>query len=175
MQIKPKQWPNQCANLLVNTASLGAIFTNDCVRQRGAMQALSSDNTQCEVSNRAKEVLRTLVIDDWQNKACNPNQQFFKRWWGVIKGLVKAILDWSGAHTNEWFVILLHVICFRNCASASSLGNITPIEKLTGHTPNISIMMQMPCWQPVFYLATGEDVKFPSKPHERFGYFVRFS
>ena len=120
----------------------------DCIRRRGAMQVLSSDNGKHEVSNRVKEVLRALVIDDWQNEAYNPNQQFFERWWGVIKGLVKAILDWSGAHASEWFLILLCVIYIRNRTAASSLGNITPLDKSTGHTPDISIMLQMPNSQP---------------------------
>ena len=39
----------------------------------------------------------------------------------------------------------------------------------------VSIMLQMPHRQPVFHIAAGEDMKFPSKPHERFGYFVGFS
>ena len=51
----------------------------DCIRRRGAMQVLSSDNAQCEVSNGVKEVLQALVVDNWQNEACNPNQQFFEQ------------------------------------------------------------------------------------------------
>ena len=73
-----------------------------------------------------KEVLRALVIDNWQNEACNPNQQFFERWWGVIKGLAKAVLDWSGAHANEWFLILLYVIYIQNRTAVSSLFSVIP-------------------------------------------------
>ena len=89
------------------------------------MDVLSSDNGGCEVSNRAKEILRAFVIDDWQNEPCNPNQQFFERWWGVIKGLVKAVLGWSGANADEWFLVLTHVICIRNRTAVKSLGYLT--------------------------------------------------
>ena len=65
---------------------------SDIIRKRGAMDVLSSDNGRHEISNRVKEILRALVIDDWQSEAYNPNQQFFERWWGVIKRLVKAML-----------------------------------------------------------------------------------
>ena len=55
------------------------------------MDVLSSDNGRYEISNRVKEILRALVIDDWQSEAYNPNQQFFERWWGVIKRLVNVL------------------------------------------------------------------------------------
>ena len=147
----------------------------DIMRKRGAVDVLSSDNGSYEVSNRVKEILRAFVIDDWQNEPCNPNQQFFERWWGVTKGLAKAVLGWSGANADEWFLVLTCVIYIRNRTAVKSLGCITPLEKLTGIAPDISIMLQMPYRQPVFFNATGDDVKFPSKPHERFGYFVGFS
>ena len=70
--------------------------------------------------------------------------QLFRLMGWVIKGLVKAILDWSDVHANEWFLILLHVIYMRNRTAVKSLGNVTPLEKLTGHTPDVSIMLQMP-------------------------------
>ena len=75
----------------------------------------------------------------------------------MIKRLVKAILGWSGAKPNEWFLVLTYVIYIRNRTAVKSLGNITPIEKLTGETPDISIMLIMPYRQPVFYLATGDE------------------
>ena len=100
---------------------------SDIIRKRGAMDVLSSDNGRYEISNRVKEILRALVIDDWQSEAYNPNQQFFERWWGVIKRLVKAILGWSGAKPNEWFLVLTYVIYIRNRTAVKSLGNITPM------------------------------------------------
>ena len=67
------------------------------------------------------------------------------------------------------------VICIRNRTAVKSLGNITPIEKLTGETPDISIMLIMPYRQPVFCLTTGDEDKLPSKDHEHLAYFIGFS
>ena len=123
----------------------------DNIRRRGAMDTLISDGHKAQISTRVKEVLRALVIADWQSEPHQPQQHFFERWYQTIKRLVKAILDWSGANPQEWFLVLSYVIYIRNRTAVKSLGWITPLEKLTGQTPDISIMLLMPYRQPVFF------------------------
>ena len=91
----------------------------------------------------------------------------------MIKRLCVTILSWSRANPDEWFLVLEYVIYIRNRTAVKSLGWTTPLEKLTGQTPDISIMLQMSYRQPVFFKE--HESSFPESPSERFGYFVGFS
>ena len=39
----------------------------DAIRKSGAMDVLISDRAQMEISNKVKDILRHLIIDDWQS------------------------------------------------------------------------------------------------------------
>ena len=82
-------------------------------------------------------LLLCFAIDDFQSEPHQKNQNFFERWWQVIKRLTITILDWSGAQPNEWFLVLEYVVYIRNLMAVKSLGWMTPLEKLTGKTPDI--------------------------------------
>jgi len=65
-----------------------AAFVNtleDNIRQRGAMDKLISDGAQAELSDRAKDVLRALCIDDWHSEAHYQHQNFAEDRWRHIK------------------------------------------------------------------------------------------
>ena len=47
---------------------------SDNMRHRGAMSKLISDSAQVEISNKAKEILRALFIDDWESEAYHLHQ-----------------------------------------------------------------------------------------------------
>ena len=67
---------SKCAQVFVGTKSLSTIvygmksdkqFVNsleDSTRKRGAMEKLTSDSSQSEISTRVKDTLRALFIDD---------------------------------------------------------------------------------------------------------------
>ena len=40
----------------------------DVIRKRGAMDKLVSGSAQVEISARVKNILRNLLIDDWQSE-----------------------------------------------------------------------------------------------------------
>ena len=40
----------------------------DVIRKRGAMNKLLSNSAQVEISARVKDILRALIIDDWQSE-----------------------------------------------------------------------------------------------------------
>ena len=104
----------------------------DQIRHRGAMDMLISDRGEAEISHRVKDILRMYVIDDFQSEPHQHNQNFFERWWQVIKRLCITILGWSGANSNEWFLVLEYVAYICNRTAVKSLGWMTPLEKLTG-------------------------------------------
>ena len=41
---------------------------NDVIRKNGAMDKLTSDRAQVEVSKKVKDILRSFVIADWQSE-----------------------------------------------------------------------------------------------------------
>ena len=75
------------------------------------MDLLISDRGEAEISNRVKDILRMYAIEDFQSEPHHKNQNFFERWWQVIKRLTITILDWSGANANEWFLVLGLLAC----------------------------------------------------------------
>ena len=48
----------------------------DNIRARGAMDKLISDCARAETSSRVKDILRALVIGDWQSEPYQENQNF---------------------------------------------------------------------------------------------------
>ena len=87
--------------------------------------------------------MRHLVIDDWQNEAYDPHQQFYKQLWGAIMGLAKAILGWLAAGPNEWFLVLTHVMCIHDLAAVKSLGCMIQGCRMpsTSHPTSSSFLM----------------------------------
>ena len=71
---------SSCAKLFVHTKNIVADvygmkadkkFVNtleDNIRKRGATDKLMSDNSQSEIHNRVKDILRSLLIDNWQSE-----------------------------------------------------------------------------------------------------------
>ena len=71
------------------------------------------------------------------------------------------------------YISMEYMVYICNCMAVKSLGWMTPLEKLTRQTPDISIMLQMSYRQLVFFKE--HEYSFPESPYERFGYFVGFS
>ena len=51
----------------------------DNIRQRGAMDKLISDSARVEISQQVKDILRAMVIQDWQSEPYYHHQNFFER------------------------------------------------------------------------------------------------
>jgi len=62
----------------------------DNIRERGAMDVLTSDHANCEMSARVKDVLRALMIGHWKNDPHYQHQNFAEHRWGHVK----ANLEW---------------------------------------------------------------------------------
>ena len=116
----------------------------DIIRSRGAMDLLISDSAKVETSGRVGDLLQSYKINDWQSEPHFQHQNFAERRYRDIKACVIVIMNATGANPNEWLLILKYVIFIHNRMAVKSLGWITPLEKLTGQTPDISIIYQMP-------------------------------
>ena len=81
----------------------------DEIRQRGAMNKLISDRAQVEVSNRVLDLLRALLISDWQSEPYHQHQNFAENRWGTVKKMVNTVLDRTAAPAYTWLLCLVWV------------------------------------------------------------------
>ena len=104
----------------------------DEIRRYGAMDVLVSDRAKAEISAKVKEVLRTMVIDDWQSEPHNKNQNYCERVWQTTQRMGNVILNQSGAPKELWLQALKLAVFVSNHTARESLGGRTPIEWLLG-------------------------------------------
>ena len=149
----------------------------DTIRSDGAMDKLISDRAQVEISNKVLDILRNLVIGDWQSKPYYENQNPAERRYQQVKHMANMLLDRTGAPAHTWLLCVLHTVRILNILATESLEWKTPFQLLWGQTPDISEFFQFEFWEPV-YFATGESlsyaghVSFPSSANEEKGRFV---
>ena len=145
----------------------------DNIRKRGAMDKLITDRAQSEISNKVKDILRHLVIGDWQSEAHHQHQNAAERRYQDIKKMTNRLLDWSGAPASLWLLALMHVCYITNHTANASIGYAIPLQVLEGSTPDISPLLQFDFYEPVYYKAN--EAEFPSQPVEKSGRFVGIS
>ena len=80
------------------------------------------------------------------------------------------LLNMTGAPPEIWLLALTHVCYILNHTAVESLKWRTPIECLTGSTPDISAIMLFLFWEKIYY--KNNDAAFPSESNERLGRFV---
>ena len=146
----------------------------DNIRQRGAMDTLISDRAAVEISQRVLDVLRHLFIGSWQSTPYMQHQNFAERRWKDIKRLANWIMGYKGAPANCWLLALEYVADVMNLTAVESLNWRTPLEKLTGQTPDSSILMLFVFYDKVYY-TPNLDPSFPSDTTEEKGRMVGFS
>ena len=64
----------------------------DIIRERGAPNKLVSDSAQVEISERVKDILRTLVIADWQSTPHEHQQNPAERQCQTVLHLVNLLM-----------------------------------------------------------------------------------
>jgi hypothetical protein len=142
----------------------------DNIRKRGAMDLLISDRAQAEISDKVKDILRALFIDDWQSEPHHQHQNFAERKYAELKTRTNLVLNKTGAPANTWLLCMQYIAYVLNRTSVRSLQWKTPLEMLTGSTTDISPMLHFHFWEPVFF--TKVDSSFPSESTEEKGNFV---
>lgn len=145
----------------------------DIIRERGAMTRLLSDRAQVEISARVKDILRALYIGDWQSEPYHQHQNPSERRYQTLKAATNRILNRTGAPPETWLLALQYVSYVLNRLAHESLGWRSPLEVLTGITPDISAMLRFSFWEPVFY--KHDETDFPSSSDEGSGHFVGFA
>ena len=142
----------------------------DNVRKRGAPHQLVSDRAQAQTSKVVQDYLRWLYIDDWQSEPHRQNQNPAERRYQDIKRLANRIIDRTGAPPSLWLLALRYASFVYNHSAVESLGWRTPIETLTGTTPDISVLLRFHFYEKVYYKT--QEPSFPSDSPESLGHMV---
>jgi hypothetical protein len=149
----------------------------DEIRKRGAMDKLVSDRAKAEISKKVKDILRTLFIEDWQSEPYYHHQLFAERMIQELKKFANWVLQSSNAPPEAWYLVFDYVSFIMNRTAKESLNWRTPIEALTGQTPDISPLLHFRFWEPVFiknYQGSGHK-GFPSERNEIIVRFAGFA
>ena len=135
------------------------------------MDKLISDCAQVEISNKVLDILHAFVIADWQSEPHHQHQNPAEHCYQTVKSYTNTVLDRTGAPAYTWLLCLTYVCFLLNHLATESLGWKTPLETLHGSTPDISALLKLHFWEPV-YFATDEQLSstgkpgFPSETHE---------
>ena len=151
----------------------------DVIRKRGAMDLLITDSARVETSDRVKDILRALCIDDWQSEAYYQHQNYAEHRWHHFKNNIHWIMNLRNVDANAWFKCAQWVADVMNHTAEKSLGWRPPLEVLTGQTVDISIMLCFMFWD-VVYCARHKDTEYSDqigsqKSNEIRGRFVGFA
>lgn len=144
----------------------------DNIRQRGAPTKLISDRAQVEISNKVLDILRALVIGDWQSEPHQQQQNPAERRYQTIKNTANRIMDRAGAPPYTWLLCLMYV-CYLLNHTYNITVNGVPLTNLTGITVDISPLLRFHFWQKVYFLR--EESSFPSESKEAVGHIVGIS
>ena len=151
----------------------------DNIRKRGAMDKLISDGAKVETSRRVKEILRALIIDDWQSEANYQHQNFAEHRWRHIKKQVNWYMNWRAVPDYAWLLCLQWVCDVMNHTAEKSLKWRPPLEVLRGQTIDISILLQFLFWDVVYVVRYPDAVYHgqvgSNKSSEIRGRFVGFA
>ena len=155
----------------------GAQFVNtllEVIRKRGAMDKLISDSSSIEISKKVLDVLRHLQIDSWQSEPYFQHQNFAERRWQDTKRLANWIMGYKNVPDDCWLLCLEYVADIMNITANQSLNWETPLQRLTGQTPDSSIAMVFEFYDEIYY-RWEHKATFPSETQELKGRFVGFS
>jgi Reverse transcriptase (RNA-dependent DNA polymerase) len=144
----------------------------DNIRYRGAPTRLISDRAQVEISQKVLDILRTLCIGDWQSEPHKQQQNPAERRFQTVKTAANRVMDRTGAPPNTWFLCLTYVCFLLNHTYNSSICDV-PLNRLTGSTVDISVLLKFFFWQKVYYKKV--DSGFPSESTEALGHIVGIS
>ena len=147
----------------------------DNIRERGAMDQLISDSAPDEVSNKVKDILRSLLISKYQSSPGDQHQDYAENQWQYIKQQTNNAMNCTGAPAFAWLLAIMYVCYIMNRIAVEGSDFETPLFCLTGQRPDISMIFLFYFWQPVYYTARNMDKPFPSSTLEEKGRFVGLS
>jgi hypothetical protein len=117
--------------------------------------------------------LRTICIKSWQSETYQQQQNSAECRYQTLKTAANSIMDRTGAPPKTW-LFCLHYACFLlNHRFNTSINNVQ-LNKLTGNTVDISVLLRFQFWEKVYYKSIAKS-KFPLHSTEKVGNIVGIS
>eukprot|EP00934_Nitzschia_sp_Nitz4_P005148 Nitzschia sp. Nitz4//scaffold568_size2940//1121//2491//NITZ4_009283-RA/size2940-processed-gene-0.4-mRNA-1//-1//CDS//3329554641//5138//frame0 len=157
-----------------NTIKASCNSLDDVIRYRGAMDTFISNRGSNEISTLVRDILRALhIVREWTSEAHYQHQNHAERCYRDLKTTTNLLFQLHCCPAESWVYCLQYVAYILNHTATRSIGWRTPIEKLTGSTPDISAITRFRFWEPVYF--STHDPYFPSDSTEMLGHFLRFA
>ena len=122
----------------------------DFVRYVGVPNTLLTDNAQTQVGEKWRKTSRQYATKQIATAPHNQNQNCAERKIQDLKKRTRMILQRVSAPVVFWCYCLHYVVDCFNHVSHSTLEWRTPVEKMHGNTPDIS-MFRFRFWEPVWF------------------------
>ena len=146
----------------------------DNIRLRGAMDVLISDRAQALVSKKVQDILRSLFISQYTSEPHHQHQNFAENRYSTLKRWTNLILNTSGCPPSCWLLALDYASTVLNHLASPALNGRTPIERLTGSTPDVSFLLAHYFWEPIYFSYDPDRSSYPSTGNESKGRWVGF-
>ena len=142
---------------------------SDNIRKRGAMDTLISDGGKYEISKRVTDLLRSLIIQDYQSEPYHQHQNKAENRFGLAKRYTNTVMNTSGCPACCWLLCLQYICVVLNHLASPTLQGTCPVQALEGTTPNISFLLHFSFYEPVYYRidSSEPDLNFPSSSNEK--------
>ena len=147
----------------------------DNIRERGAMDTLTSDHANCEMSARLNDILRALMIGHWKSKPHCQHQNFAEHRWGHVKSNLEWLVSFLDVDPDCWLLALNCACSVMNLTAEKILSWCAPQEVATGETPDISILLHFMFWDIACCARHANKQSGSQKGQEIRGCFVGFA
>ena len=87
---------------------------SDNIRKRGAMDTLISDGGKYEISQRVNDLLRSLLIQDYQSEPYHQHQNMAENRFGLAKRYTNTVMNTSGCPACCWLLCLQYICVVLN-------------------------------------------------------------
>ena len=85
------------------------------------MDKLLTDSARVEISRRVHDILRALIIDDWQSEPNYQHQNFAEHHWRHLKRLVQWFMNYRNVAPEAWLLCTQWVADAMNHTAERSL------------------------------------------------------
>ena len=124
---------------------------SDNIRKQGAMDTLITDGGKYEISKQVTNLLRSLFIQDYQSEPYHQHQNKAENCFGLAKRYTNTVMNTSGCPACCWLLCLQNICVVLNHLASPTLQGICPVQALQGTTLDVSFMLHISFYEPVYY------------------------
>lgn len=126
----------------------------------GIPAQVHTDNAKVETLSEWKDFLASHWIKASVTEPYTAKQNKCEHEFGAVRIHARIVMEQTKCPEQLWDYVIQYVCYVRNRTARKALGDRTPIEVLTGDTPDISELFDFELYEPVSYL-NNPDIKFP--------------